>query len=153
MKREIPKHKAQFMREKGVTMENQKPAPSIRAEENYRPSSRRHLSGISGIGAGLLLVLLGILLVLAAQDILSWDKWWQFFIIGVGIILLADSLLYRRRDVNEFRIGRLVTGIILIGVGIAFLLGNVAWWPVIIIVVGVAVITGSLLRKGRERAE
>ena len=127
-------------------MENQKTVQSGLDRRHYH-------SGISGIGAGLLLVLLGVLLFLATRDILSWDKWWQYLIIGVGIILLADSLLYRRRDASEFRIGRLIAGIILTGIGIAFLLGSAAWWPLIIIVVGVAVTIGGLLRRGRSRAE
>jgi uncharacterized membrane protein HdeD (DUF308 family) len=62
-------------------------------------------------------------------------------------------LLYRRRYTGEFRTGRLITGIILIGVGIAFLLGNVVWWPIVIIVVGVAVIIGGLLRRGQNKVE
>jgi O-antigen/teichoic acid export membrane protein len=134
-------------------MENQKPVQTAHPEINYRRERRHYHSGISGIGGGLLLVLLGVLLFLATQDILSWDKWWQYLIIGVGIILLADSLIYRRGDVREFRIGRLIAGIILIGVGVAFLLGNVAWWPLVIILIGVAVIVSGLLKRGGDRAE
>jgi len=135
-------------------MENQKPEQSGQSEENYRHSRRHYRSGISGISGGAFLVLLGVLLFLATQGILSWDKWWQFLIIGIGIILLVDSLIrYRREGALEFRTGRLIAGIILTGVGIAFLLGDVVWWPLIVIVVGVAIIVGGLLRRGRNRAE
>jgi hypothetical protein len=135
-------------------MENQKPAQSGQPEENYRHSRRHYHGGISGISGGAFLVLLGILLFLATKGILTWDRWWQFLIIGIGIILLVDSLIrYRREGALEFRTGRLIAGIILTGVGIAFLLGDVAWWPLIVIAVGVAVIIGGLLRRGRNRAE
>jgi uncharacterized membrane protein YhhN len=134
-------------------METREPAQSSQSEETYRHIRRHHHGGISGIGGGVFLLLLGVLLFLATQDILSWDKWWQFLVLGVGIILLADSLLYRRGDVREFRIGRLITAIILIGVGIAFLVGNASWWPLVIILVGVAVIIGGLLRRGQNKVE
>ena len=135
-------------------MENQKPAQSGQPEEIYRHSRRHHHSVTSGYVGGVFFILLGILLFLATQDILAWDKWWQYLIIGVGVILLVESLiLYQRESALEFRIGRLIAAIILIGVGIAFLLGNVVWWPLVIIVVGVAVIIGGLLRRGRSKAE
>lgn len=135
-------------------MEEQKPAKSSHAEENYR-YGRRHFHGaLSGIGGGVFLVLLGVLLFLATQDMLAWDKWWQFLVIGIGIILLIDTLIrYQRDNVLEFRIGKLITSIILIGVGVAFLLGNIVWWPLVIILIGVAIIIGGLLRRGRNRAE
>jgi hypothetical protein len=133
-------------------MENQKPVQNAPTEVDSRRGRRHYRSGISGIGGGLLLVLLGVLLFLATQDILSWDKWWQYLIVGVGVIFLADALIYRRGGVSEFRIGRLIAGIILVGVGIAFLLGSVAWWPLVIIFIGVAVIIGGLLRRGGDRA-
>jgi hypothetical protein len=134
-------------------MENQKPAQSGQPEEDYRYGRRHHRGGISGIGAGVFLVLLGILLFLADRGILAWDKWWQFLILGIGIILLIDSLVrYQKDSAREFRIGRIVVAVILIGVGIAFLVGNATWWPLVIIVVGAAVIIGGLLRRDRDRA-
>jgi hypothetical protein len=135
-----------------VNME-QKPEQSGQPEENYRHGRRHYHNGISGIGGGVFLILLGTLLFLASQGILAWDKWWQFLIIGVGIILLVDSLIrYRRQSALEFRVGRLIAAIVLIGVGVAFLLGNVVWWPLVIILIGVAIIVGGLLRRGRNRA-
>jgi hypothetical protein len=91
---------------------------------------------------------------LANQGILAWDKWWQFLIIGIGVIFLIDSLIrYQKDSAREIRIGRLIAAIILIGVGIAFLVGNATWWPLIIILVGVAVIIGGLLRRGQNKVE
>jgi hypothetical protein len=43
-------------------MENQKPSQSSQSEEEYRYGRRHHHGGISGIGAGVFLLLLGILL-------------------------------------------------------------------------------------------
>jgi hypothetical protein len=135
-------------------MENQKHAQSGQPEEIYRHSRRHHHSVTSGYVGGVFFILLGILLFLAIQGILAWDKWWQYLIIGVGVILLVESLiLYQRESALEFRIGRLIAAIILIGVGVAFLLGNLPWWPLVLIVIGVAIIVGRSLRGGQNRAE
>jgi hypothetical protein len=136
-----------------ANMAQQKQEQSGQPEEDYRHGRRHHHGGISGIGAGVFLLLLGILLFLANQGILAWDKWWQFLIIGLGIILLIDGLIrYQKDSAREIKIGRLIVAIILIGVGIAFLVGNATWWPLVIILVGVAVIIGGLLRRDRNKA-
>jgi asparagine N-glycosylation enzyme membrane subunit Stt3 len=136
-----------------ANMAQQKQEQSGQPEEDYRHGRRHHHGGISGIGAGVFLLLLGILLFLANQGILAWDKWWQFLIIGIGIILLVDSLIrYQKDTAREIRIGRLIAAIILIGVGIAFLVGNATWWPLIIILVGVAIIVSGLFRRGQSKS-
>jgi phosphatidylserine synthase len=133
-------------------MTQQKPESPDQPEGTYRHERRHHRDPVSAILAGVFLVLLGVLLFLANQGIVSWDKWWQYLIIGIGIILLIDSLIRYRTDSSRgLRIGRLVAAIILIGVGVAFLLGNVTWWPLVIIVVGVAIIIGALMRPRQNK--
>jgi hypothetical protein len=133
-------------------MTQQKPEQSNQTEETYRHGRRHHRDVISAILGGVFLILLGVLLFLASQGILSWDKWWQFLIIGLGIIFLIDIVIrYQKEGSRGFRIGRLIAGIVLIGVGVAFLLGNVSWWPLIIIVVGVAIIVGGLVRSRQNK--
>jgi asparagine N-glycosylation enzyme membrane subunit Stt3 len=133
-------------------MAQQKPEQSDQPEGNYRQSRRHHHDHIPAILGGVFLILLGVLLFLASQGILAWDKWWQYLIIGIGIILLIDSLIrYQKESSAGFRIGRLIAAIILIGIGVAFLLGNITWWPLVIIVVGVAIIIGALMRPRQNK--
>lgn len=133
-------------------MTQQKPEQSNQTEEPYWHGRRHHRDVISAILGGVFLILLGVLLFLATQGILSWDKWWQFLIIGLGIIFLIDSVIrYQKEGSRGFRFGRLIAGIVLIGVGVAFLLGNVFWWPLIIVVVGVAIIVGGLVRSRQNK--
>jgi hypothetical protein len=133
-------------------MAQQKPEPSDQPEGTYRHERRHHHDPVSALLGGVFLILLGVLLFLASQGILAWDKWWQFLIIGIGVILLIDSLIRYGKDSSRgFRIGRLIAAIVLIGVGVAFLLGNVTWWPLVIIVVGVAVIIGALIRPRQNK--
>jgi hypothetical protein len=133
--------------EKEIIMENQKPSQSSQPEEYYRHGRRHHHDLLSSILGGVFFILLGLLLFLASQGILAWDKWWQYLIIGIGIILLISSIIrYQKESSAGFRYGSLIAAIILIGIGVAFLLGNATWWPLIIIVIGVAIIIGGLLR-------
>ena len=112
---------------------------------------RHHRDSTSAIFGGIFLILLGVLLFLASQGILAWDKWWQYFIVGIGTIMLIDGLVrYRKESIHRFRVGRIIGGIILIGIGLAFLLGAVTWWPLILILVGIGVIIGGILRS-RQR--
>jgi hypothetical protein len=128
-------------------MARQKPEQPEQSEEYYRHGRRRHRDRISAVLGGVIIILVGILLFLANRGILSWDTWWQYLILGIGIILLIDSVIrYPQEGSAGFRFGRLIAGIVLIGVGAAFLLGAVAWWPLIIIVVGVVVVVVALLR-------
>jgi len=133
-------------------MGQQNPPERSRPEEDYRHYRRHHHGGISAIGGGLIVMLAGLLLFLANRGVLSWDKWWQLLIIGIGAVLLADGLLrFHKGSGSEYRTGRLVTAVILIGVGIAFLVGSASWWPLVIIVAGAAVVVGGLLGKGQSR--
>lgn len=85
---------------------------------------------------GLLLICLGVSFFLSMQ---GFGAWWQYFIIGLGGILLIEA---RRHGT-----GSIIAGVILIGVGVAFLTGIGNWWPLILIVVGVAILLNSWLRR------
>jgi hypothetical protein len=130
-------------------MAKQKPE---QPEEYYRHNRRRRRDRISAVLGGVVIILVGVLLFLASQGILSWDTWWQYLILGIGIILLVDSVIrYPQEGSAGFRFGRLIAGIVLIGVGAAFLLGAVAWWPLIIVVAGVVVVIVALLRPRQNK--
>lgn len=82
------------------------------------------------------------------QGVIGWEIWWQYFIVGIGVALLIDAEMnYRSNDKDSRWVGRLIAGIALVGVGIAFLVGESFLWPLVIIAVGVAILLSSLLRK------
>jgi hypothetical protein len=100
---------------------------------------------LRGLFPALVLILLGILLFLATQGTLGWDRWWQFFLIGLGGIFLLDGLVhYFTRGGGT---GRFIPGIILVLVGAAFVIGFSEWWPLILVGVGVAILLGMLFRR------
>jgi hypothetical protein len=129
-------------------MSQQTPEQKPAEEENDRWSRRHHRHGSPGITGALIVIVLGVLLYLANQGILDWDKWWQYFLIGIGIVFLIDAAVRSSGETDRrFLVGRLFAGLILIGVGVTFLAGGSAYWPLIIIVVGVAMLITALIRR------
>jgi hypothetical protein len=129
----------------------QKTTQNDTQDQNGRFKKNRH-HGFSAIFAGLLLIMLGGLLFLASQGIISWDKWWQLFLIGLGVILLIDVFIRYSQDRSRgFQIGRIIGGVVLIIIGVAFMLSAVNWWALIIVAVGVAILIGGLLRRSSDK--
>ena len=89
-----------------------------------------------GLFWGLLLIVLGISFYLS---MLGWGSWWQFFLIGLGVIFLIEGRIRGP--------GRIFLGLVLIAVSVALLTGLGNWWPLILIVAGLAVIFNSWRRR------
>ncbi len=97
---------------------------------------------------GLILIVLGIVFFLYTQGWLTRGEWWQYFLIGLGLIFLIESLVrYSGRESHRPGLGRAAAGLILIFIGAAFLLGFGNWWPLILIVVGLAVLLNVWSRR------
>ncbi len=133
-------------------MAEQKPEPGqpVEAGDRWdRARDRRHrYNGFRPIFFGLVLILIGVLFFLQNQGLIGADRWWQYFLVGLGIIFLIDAAFRYRQGPDEGAArGRVIVGVILMGIGIVFLAGASAWWPLILIVVGVAVIAGGLWRR------
>lgn len=112
-------------------------------EEGMEEKWRR--DPISGVVFGLLVLVLGVLLFLAARAVISWDDWWKYFLIGIGIIFLIEVLIRRLQPAyRRPMFGRFVAGLILICVGIASIGGFGSWWPLIIVAIAVAILVRLL---------
>jgi hypothetical protein len=116
--------------------------------DTERRRSRYHRS-LSRVMGGLILLVLGTLLLLANQGVLDWGGWWQYFLIGLGGVFIIDWAIRYLTGERTIFSGKLIAGIILIGVGAIFLTGVSVFWPVILIVVGMVVLLAGLLRRRR----
>jgi hypothetical protein len=104
-----------------------------------------------GLFPGLVLILLGVLLFAATRDWITWDIWWKYFLIGLGVVFLIDAgVHYLNPDSRHMVSGKIIPGVILIFVGIAFLYGFDEWWPLVLIGAGV-VILGSFWFRRKNR--
>ena len=99
-------------------------------------ADRRRLP-LRGLFLGLTLLLLGTIFMLNQAGWLSGDIWWQSLLIGLGVICFIDGIV--RTPVLGFRwggFGRFMIGTIFILAGVLTMLGFGAYWPLILIAVG-----------------
>jgi len=108
------------------------------AEGTGREHRRRE---VPGLFAGLVLILLGVLLLFQTQGWFTWNDWWKYLLLGLGVIFIIDALVRLARPSPRPRWGgRLVVGLVLLLVGLIFVAGFGQWWPLILVVIGVGVI-------------
>jgi len=102
---------------------------------------------IAGVVAGLIVISIGILFLLASQEIIGWSDWWAYFLLALGGILILEVLLRSMMPALRRPVfGKLIAGMVLIAIGAFNLYGLVSWWPLIIIVVGVVILFSALFR-------
>jgi hypothetical protein len=129
-------------------MTQQQPQEPYQPVETENPHGRRSRRAFSGIFPGLLLILLGVLFFLTTQGTLSWNRWWQYFLVGLGAIFLIEAIVrYATGSERGFSLGRIIAGLVLISVGASFLFNMVTWWPIILIVVGLVILVAALFRR------
>ncbi len=103
---------------------------------------------LAGMTGGLILILLGVLFLLAQEDIISWDNWWKYFLIGLGGIFILEALVrISRSEPSRRYTGKLIGGAVLAVIGGASVFGMVSWWPLILIVLGLFLILVSFRRS------
>jgi hypothetical protein len=99
----------------------------------------RHRWPFRGLFCGLTLVLFGVLFLLNQTGTLVGDAWWQTMLIGLGSISIINGLVRYFAPGYKWGIyGKIVGGIVMILIGAFFMAGLNEWWPIIIIVAGVA---------------
>ena len=119
----------------------------VRDQREHRHDKRAN-DPMRGLFWGLILIILGVLFFAAMQNWIDWDKWWQIFLIGLGVIFLIDALVRYLNSTNRHGIfGRVIAGLILITIGVAFIIHLEQWWPLILIVIGVAIISRFIIAK------
>jgi hypothetical protein len=101
-----------------------------------------------GLFWGLILVLLGVLFLLNQTGAVTGDTWWQSLLIGLGVITIINGIThYYSPGYRWGSYGKFVVGVILILVGALLLLGVSEWWPVVLIVAGIAFLLRFFWRR------
>jgi hypothetical protein len=97
------------------------------------------------LAPGLILILLGGLFLANQQGWVTGNGWWQWLLIGLGVISIINGLVqYREPEYHHSRRHKFVWGAILIALGAVFLAGFTQWWPLVLIGAGVAVLLGGV---------
>ncbi len=122
--------------------------PDWKEERRTKRYEMRKQDPLRGLLPGLILILLGVLLFFATQDFLSWNIWWQYLLIGLGVIFIIDGLVhYVNPAYRDIAFGRFIPGVILLFIGIAFVFGFGQWWPLVLIAVGIIILLNLLFRR------
>jgi heme/copper-type cytochrome/quinol oxidase subunit 4 len=100
---------------------------------------------------GLVLILLGVLLYFAAvgNTAINYSNFWEYFLIGIGVILILQGLI-RYAERGTPYLGSFIGGAVLILIGFAFVSSqNYPFWPLILIILGLAAIASAFSARRR----
>jgi hypothetical protein len=105
---------------------------------------------IGPIIGGSILIWLGISFFLQQGDYLPSSDWWAYFLAGLGIIIIIQGLVSYGRYRGPY-VGSFIGGAILFLIGIAFITNITAdFWPIILIIIGIAILASSLGARRRR---
>jgi cation transport ATPase len=136
---------------------NEKQEKQEKHEKNEK--NEKHEKGRGGdlagaLTGGLILILLGLLFYLAQSNLLSitWSNWWAYLLVGIGVILIIQGIIRYGQHGYLFQ-GSFIGGAILIIIGLAFVSNWGAYfWPLVLVILGVAAIVSALVGRRRTPA-
>ena len=100
---------------------------------------------------GLILILLGILFYMSQAGIapITWGNFWEYFLIGLGAILIVQGLV-RYAERGHLFPGNFIGGFVLLVIGLAFVSSNsLSLWPLILVVLGIGAIVSAFVGRAR----
>lgn len=119
-------------------------------EEKTEKGRRGNVVG--PIAGGLVLIWLGITFYMQQAGYLPSDNWWAYFIAGIGVIIIVQGLINYSMSRIPFA-GSFIGGAILLIIGLAFISNiGVNFWPLILVVIGIAILISSLTARRRRPA-
>ncbi len=98
---------------------------------------------------GSILVWLGISLYLSQVNTIPGADWWAYFLSGLGVILILQGIVRRTRSGHPLT-GSILGGAILLVIGLTSILGVRGFWPLILVVIGAAVILSGINARRRS---
>jgi len=143
----------------GTPTSSQPPYHNERYEKHEKQEKRekgeKHEKGgrngwIGPLFGGTVLIWIGIILTLAASGSISWNVWWDWFLAGLGILLVLEgAILSISRGRSYPFIGFFIGGIVVFLIGFTQLFSAFNFWPLILVIIGIFVVAGALM--GRRR--
>ena len=137
-------HSKIYMRSKLKLSQGEKDEKGAKA---MKEKGRRRFISFS-VFIALELILLGVVLFLWAQDVLSYKEVLAYFLLGLGVIFLVDTIArYARLAPRSFMCCRITISVVLLSAGGAIIGGIASWWPLIVILVGLGMLVNAFLRR------
>jgi len=123
-----------------------------RREARWAAWASPEMGLINTVFGGLVVILLGVVLYLAAAGItpqVTWSNFWAYFLLGLGLLLVIRGVLtlFARMPWDSY--GNIVGGVILMVIGGAFVAATqVGWsqylWIVAIVIIGLIIIMAGV---------
>ncbi len=112
----------------------------------------RRRSPLYGILPGMILLALGGVFLAVQTGALPEDNWWPWIPLSLGVVFLINATLHWVTHSARFTgLGFFIPGAVLTLIGVFSLVGIAAWWPVILLVAGAAVLVNVFLRNAGAR--
>ena len=144
MSKEIHRHEKDEKDEKDEKGRHEKGEGGM--EEKWRRDP------LSGIFFGLIVIGVGIILLLGVRGNIDWDDWWAYLLVVIGCVFIIEALVrYAMPAYRRPMFGRLLIGLVLVAIGASSIYAFGEWWPLIVIVVGVAILLFGIARFMRPR--
>ena len=86
---------------------------------------------ISAILWGMAIIGIGAFVALAAADVTSWDHWWSYILIAIGLALALElpiRIINGRYRLHGFIFSRMIIGGGLVSAGIGGIVDYDGWW-------------------------
>jgi hypothetical protein len=109
---------------------------------------------VDRVGWGIFIILIGLLFLAQNQGWIKADGW-SYFAIGLGGILTVGGMVpFLAGQGNRWReSGRLICGLALLYIGIAFLYGFGDWWPLALIPIGIGYTVKAFLGQNKSTCD
>ncbi len=93
---------------------------------------------------GLIIIWIGLSLFLYKIDYLIYGDWLDYLFAGIGILFYVQVIAYLFGiSKGHLLIGKLIAGTILIAIGASDIYGIHEWWPLILIVMGIIILSSK----------
>jgi len=118
-----------------------------RSEKQFDEKWRRNPLRV--IFLALILIWGGIVAFIDVSNLItpSWWEGWSVFLAGTGVLLLIKAAFRLRPEFRRPVGGTIIIAIILLGIGVGGLVGWNYTWPAILILIGIVIIAGIILRR------
>ncbi|MDA4118218.1 MAG: hypothetical protein OK455_07730 [Thaumarchaeota archaeon] len=96
----------------------------------------------------MILIWLGLTFFLQENGYIPSSDWWAYFLMGIGAILILQGATRYSVSRRPF-VGSFIGGAVLLVIGFSFIQGFANLWPLILVVIGVAIMLSAI--SGRRR--